>query len=286
MPVVKLIKCLIQSISDMINHDGIEHAGYLSFLFMLAIFPFLFFFMALIGTIGDENLGNKLVEMILASSWARFIDALKPRILEITASPPQSLLTIAVIGAVWTASSIFEALRTVLNRAYRITSTPAYILRRLLSIGEFFIAITITVLLVVILIIVPNVIYFYEKFVSSYIPFNLAALVTPEADKIRLIILMIVTLFLVSFAYYTLPNRKQKFFRTMPGAFIVIIGWYLFGLLFTIYVTSFPQVNLIYGSIASVIIALLYFYFCSIIFIIGAEFNYQLEITFITKDKK
>jgi membrane protein len=284
--VIKLIKCFYQSIVDMIDHGGVEHAGYLSFLSMVAIFPFLFFFMALIGTFGDEVLSNKLVEIILASSWAGLIDALKPRIIELTASPPQGLLTIAVIGAVWTASSIFEGLRTILNRAYRVTSAPPYIWRRLLSIGEFFVTITITVLSVVALVLVPYLIDLYQKIISSHLPDNLAAFVTPEAEEIRFIILILIILFAVAFGYYSLPNRKQRFLKTMPGALVVLIGWITFTSIFKYYVKNFPQVNVIYGSIAGVIIALLYFYFCSMILIIGAEFNYLLEINFKNKNKR
>lgn len=283
---VKLLKCISNSVSDMIYHDGIEHAGYLSFLVMLSIFPFLFFFMAIIGTIGDETLANKLVEIIMASSWAKFIDALKPRILELITTPPHGLLTIAIISAIWTASSIFEALRTVLNRAYRVTSAPGYVFRRLVSIIEFFAAVILVVILVSTLIVIPNVIYFYEKFVSSYIPFNLSLFITPEIDKIRFFILMIVMIVLIACIYYALPNRKHKFWKTLPGALLVVFGWYIFSLLFKYYVNNVPQVNLIYGSIAGIIIALLYFYFCSMILIIGAEFNYQVETAFYNKGKK
>ncbi len=271
---------MYQSVVDMIDHGGVEHAGYLSFLFMVAIFPFLFFFMALIGTIGDEALSNKLVDIILASSWAGLIDALKPRIIELTKSPPQGLLTIAVISAIWTASSIFEGLRTILNRAYRVTSAPSYIWRRLLSIGEFFVTITIMVASVITLVLVPYLIELYQKVISSHLPDNLSAFITPEAEQLRFIILTLLMLFMVAFAYYSLPNKKQRFLQSLPGAFIVLVGWMVFTSLFKYYIKNFPQVNVIYGSIAGVIIALLYFYFCSMILIIGAEFNYLLEVSF------
>jgi membrane protein len=195
-------------------------------------------------------------------------------------------LTIAIIGAIWTASSIFEALRTILNRAYRVTSAPGYIFRRLISIVEFLVAVTLAVAFLLALIMIPNIIYFYKKFISSYIPLNLALFITPEAEKIRFIILMLVILLLVALTYYALPNRKHKLSNAFPGSFLVVFGWYIFSLLFKYYINNVPQVNLIYGSIAGVIIALLYFYFCSIILIVGAEFNYQIEHVFYKRRKK
>ncbi len=282
---VKFSRCVGSSIRDLVMHDGIEHAGYLSFLIMLTIFPFLVFFMAAVGFIGNDFLGNHLVNIILKSNWAGFIDALKPRILEITSSPPQSLLTIAIISAIWTASSIFEALRTILNKAYRVTHTPMYLWRRLVSFFEFFMAVIIIICFLVSLIVLPMIWNFIDSALHLG-EYKYIALFTSEGENLRYLLLIKLGLVLISFSYYALPNRKQSFKRTLPGAITVLIGWSLFSVLFKYYVANFPQVNLIYGSIAGIIIALLYFYVCSIIYIFGAEFNYHLENTYWKQKKK
>lgn len=273
---VKFFRSVFKGIQDLVQHDGVEHAGYLSFLLMLAIFPFLFFLTAITGFFGDQKLAQFLIDMILESSWANFINALKPRILELVGAPPQNLLTIAVVGAVWTASSIFEAMRTCLNKANRVSSPPSYLWRRLFSIIEFFATITFIMIMIFALIIVPSVVGYFDAFVH-YLPFQLSLLRLPEIDTIRTVLLFVLTLLLVALAYHTLPNRRAKFMHSVPGSVIVVAAWYLFSILFKYYVFYAPQVNVIYGSIASIIIALLYFYFCSIIFIFGAEFNYHIS---------
>ncbi len=277
--IVKFIKCLWKAVYDAIQHDGIEHAGYISFLLMLTIFPFLVFFVAIVGFFGEKSLSDILVHLILSSSWAGFIDSLKPRIIEITSSPPQSLLTLAILSAIWTASSIFEALRTTLNRAYRVSSPPSYIWRRMFSILEFAVAITITLGFVLTLIIIPPLMQILSTFLKIKPNFG-TNYFSPEFDNLRYMLVYLFTFLLITFVYYTLPNRKQHFLKMIPGALLVLISWITFSKLFTYYLSNFPQVNVIYGSIAGVIISLLYFYFCSIIFIVGAEFNYQLERTF------
>lgn len=246
---------------------------------MLTIFPFLVFFVAIVGFFGEKSLSDILVHLILSSSWAGFIDSLKPRIIEITSSPPQSLLTLAILSAIWTASSIFEALRTTLNKAYRVSSPPPYIWRRLFSILEFAVAITITLGFVLTLIIIPPLMQVLSTFLKIKPNFG-TNYFSPEFDDIRFALVYLFTFLLITVVYYTLPNRKQNFLKMIPGALLVLISWITFSKLFTYYLSNFPQVNVIYGSIAGVIISLLYFYFCSIIFIVGAEFNYQLEKTF------
>ncbi len=274
--IIKLPKLIWRAICDAINHDGVEHAGYLSFLLMLTIFPFLVFTTAILGFFGGEQLGDLLVNLIVNSSWASFIDALKPRIIEITKAPPQSLLTIAVLSAIWTASSIFEGLRTILNRAYRVTQTPGYLLRRLISIVEFFIAISVTIFLMFVLVVIPSI---SDSIIHLFAIKNEAILsfIGVESGNMRFIILVTFTYLFIAILYHTLPNRKAKFIYALPGAGIVMVGWYVASALFKYYLGHFPQVNFIYGSIAGVIISLLYFYICSIIFIVGAEFNYHLE---------
>lgn len=271
------VKLIYKSIVDAVNHDGVEHAGYISFLLMLSIFPFLVIFMAFVGVFGDQTLGTILIEMILDSNWAIFIDSLKPRILEISDTPPQSLITLALASATWTASSIFEGLRTILNRAYRVTNTPPYILRRLVSIVEFFVAIGVCFLIVGLFIIIPSI-WDHLLDVSIFKDSILFKLISPEASNIRYYSLMLMVLVTLCSMYHAIPNIKNhKIADTLPGALFCLIVWSIFGYGFKFYLKDFPQVSFIYGSIAGVIVTLLYFYFMSLIFIIGAELNYNIK---------
>ena len=90
---IKVIKSFIQALCDTVNHDGIEHAGYLSFLLMLAIFPFLFFMMALVNPLvslfGQEHVSNYLIPYISSDEANNFFGVLKPRIKEIIAKLKQ-----------------------------------------------------------------------------------------------------------------------------------------------------------------------------------------------------
>jgi membrane protein len=258
----------------MIDHDGIEHAGYLAFLCMLSIFPFLFFLMAIASLLNSTSIFEYIIDSFLQDN--NLISFLKPRMHEIASTPPNSLVTFAILSAIWTASSIFEAMRTILNRANRVINTPSYLLRRLLSIFEFIIIIIITILLIFIFGFLPSLlsetaIYFNFQNYSYYIAFE------QETKTLRDIIIILYGFFIIAFLYYFLPNKKQKILYTLPGAALVILFWNIFTFIFKYYLASFSQLNIIYGSIVGVIISLLYFYFCSIIFIVGAEFNYHFK---------
>jgi membrane protein len=280
----KLYRCVYQSIEDTINHDGVEHAGYLSFLLMLAIFPFLFFLMAIVSLFGTTSLFEYIIDFIVDNTIDNIISVLKPRIKEITSAPPSSLLTFAILSAIWTASSIFEAMRTILNKASRVTKPPSYLFRRFVSIVEFILIILMTIFVMFIFGILPSILsdfvtYFELKNSAYYIAFE------EKTKFFRDIIVFFYVCFLVSFLYFFLPNKKQKFSHTIPGVICVILAWTVFTYVFKYYLATFSQLNVIYGSIVGVIISLLYFYFCSIIFVFGAEFNYNFFEIF-SKDNK
>ena len=151
--------------STVMEHDGVEHAGYLAFLGLLALFPFLVFLASVIGVIGQGEQGAAFISSILQALPADITAAIKPRILEIISGPPQGLLTISICGAIWTASSAVEGIRTVLNRAYRVHTPPAYPLRRLLSIAQLMLFTSIIIMGMLLVVTLPSL--FEQKFVSE-----------------------------------------------------------------------------------------------------------------------
>jgi len=91
-------------------------------------------------------------------------------------------------------------------------------------------------------------------------------------------ILVYVFLFLSSSTlYYIIPNIKIKFKEVLPGASLVVVLWAISGRIFSKYITYYSQLDLVYGSLANIIITMIFFYVNNIIFIYGAEFNYHLS---------
>jgi membrane protein len=268
-----LYGCLKFAVIDTIMHDGVEHAGYLSFLAILSFFPFLVFFVSLLAVFGETELGAKFVQILFANLPEHAVLALKPRIDEILSGPPQGLLTIAVLGAIWTASSTVEGLRTIFNRAYRVTTPPNYILRRLLSILQFLI---ITFLIIMALLMVVFVPIFIE-YIMKFLHLDNLMLYKVKLLKLSFLLTFLVIFLSVSFIYYVIPNVKQGFRNICPGALLVVFSWLILGNLFSLYISSFDQVNIIYGSLASLIITLMFFFLIAMILIVGAEFNYAIE---------
>lgn len=263
------LKIFRTSVIDTINQDGIEHAGYLAFLSLLSLFPFLIFLISIIGFFGASNAGITIIHQGLIYLPKELVEALLPRIEEITSGPPQRFLTIAIIGVIWTASSSVEGCRTILNRANRVESPPPYLWRRFISIIEFFVISFSIIVGIFTFVIVPR----FLKSIESKFP--IIEQINLDFFYLRHIAIFILLVSAVSLLYYALPNIKQRLRDTIPGSIVTVVLWIILENLLLIYINTFEQVNFVYGSLASVIISLMFFYLISLTFIVGAEFNYH-----------
>ncbi len=272
---IRVLGCIHRAIVKTVYHDGIEHAGYLAFLSLLALFPFLVFIIAVIGFLGQGPAGAAAITSAMEIFPSNVTAALRPRIVEIISGPPQGLLTVSILGAIWTASSAVEGMRTVLNRAYHVATPPSYWFRRSLSVLQLLFFTFIIVIAMILLVALPLYVQHIEGFL--HIHFNSYH----EEISTMAVQASIVGLFIgVSYLYYMLPNISQRFISVAPGAAIVVLAWVGAAHLFTLYLSNFDQVNLIYGSLGGFIAALAFFYVCNVIFIFGAELNYQLARCF------
>lgn len=266
--ITKLIYNFFISIVRMVEHDGVEHSGYMSFMVLVSIFPFFIFILAFTSFFGASELGQKFIFLALENMPSHSIDSIKERIVELIKDPPQQLLTLAILGTIWTSSSYVECLRTILNRVYEIKSPPNYIFRRLLSIFQFLIisiAISLAMLLLILIPIWLNKIPRFVDLIEEYSYFwNIS----------RYVLIFFTLFFTVCSLYYIIPNTKLKFFEVIPGALLTVILWTISGIILSKYIVYYNQLSIVYGSIGSIIITLLFFYIVNMIFIIGAEFNY------------
>lgn len=267
---------LWQAIEDTIIHDGVEHAGYLAFLGLLALFPFLVFLFSIAGFFGETAIGVQFVEIMLEQLPTDVTRAVMPRIDEIVSGPPQGLMTLAIVGAIWTASSMVEGLRTPLNRAYRVQTPPTYLLRRLLSIVQFLVITFVVSVGMMIVVLWPLLLEQLQQWVESDYVLVLGKFVEQWAHFS--VWFSGAALFLmVAAIYYVIPNIRQTLSAIVPGAVTVAIAWTGAAVLFSKYLRNFDQVTTIYGSLEGVIAFLLFGYIMAVILIFGAEFNYRME---------
>src|SRR5215218_5732330 len=86
-----------------------------------------------------------------------------------------------------------------------------------------------------------------------------------------------IVLFTFAVIYYFAPAAKQKWRWISPGAVLAFAFWLVFSLAFSYYAGNFSSYNETYGSLAGVIIFMLYVYYSALIMLVGAEMNQVIE---------
>lgn len=259
---------------NMVSNYGFEVAGYLTFLALLALFPYLVLMVSAMGVVGQGAVGSNLIALLLEHLPADAVQTIRPRIHEITSGPPQSILTFSILGALWTSSSAVEGVRGMLNRAYRVRKPPAYFSRRLTSIMQVFVLTLLILILILVFVFVPIIIRTLERYTGLAIPLELDVFLKTYFKPIAACMLLCI----VSTFYYVLPNIKQSLLAVVPGALLVVVLWVASTLLVGFYINELSDMTLIYGSLSGFIATLIFFYVLNVIFIYGAEFNHELLV--------
>jgi membrane protein len=90
-------------------------------------------------------------------------------------------------------------------------------------------------------------------------------------------VLLIIVSLMISILYWVAPNAKRGFQWVSPGGVLAVLIWLIASGLFAVYVANFAHYNKTYGSIAAVIIFLVWLYISNIAILLGAEYNAELE---------
>ncbi|MCP1101478.1 YihY family inner membrane protein [Aequitasia blattaphilus] len=181
----------------------------------------------------------------------------------------QSLTTIpfTVIAAVWSAARGVMAVSTGLNNVYTTKETRSYVYIRLRA-GVY----TVFFIFIFVLILVVSVFgRSLKDFIISHAPFMEQAIekILQAQSLLTPIIVLAFTLLIFSF----LPNRKTKLRFELPGAVFTTIGWITISTVFSIYLDIFKGFASMYGSLTTIILIMLWMYFCMYCILLGAELN-------------
>ena len=83
--------------------------------------------------------------------------------------------------------------------------------------------------------------------------------------------------------YMSFSGRKIPLKRHFPGAVFTTFGWIIFSVLFSFYIDNFANYSYLYGSLAAIVLMMLWVYSCMIIFLIGGEINVTVLVCKLKK---
>ncbi|MET0998453.1 MAG: YihY/virulence factor BrkB family protein, partial [Marmoricola sp.] len=249
-------------------------AAALTYYAVLAVFPAALALVSLLGVFGqaDESV-DKVVETLSPLVSNDMLGTVEPALRQIAESDAAgTALVIGVLAALWSASGYVGAFGRAMNRIYEIDEgRPFWKLRPIMLLLTFVAVLLAAVALLMLIVSGP-----VAESIGNVLGIGDAALTAWSIAKWP--VLALIVILVVGLLYYTTPNVQQPKFRWISvGAAVAILIWVLASVGFAFYVANFGSYNKTYGSLAGVIVALLFLWITNLALLFGGELDAELE---------
>ncbi len=251
--------------------DCLGWAGELAFFWFLALFPALLFVVALASFLPVQHVIDVVVENFARVAPSDVLALVRQQLVQIAHAPQRGLLTLSLLGALWSSSSGMTAIIDTLNQAYHVREGRSWWRVRLLAVGLTVVLVAFTLIAVALVMIGPTLAAHVEGALGLPVRFTLLWAI---AEWPLVFGLMVTAL---GWIYHFAPDVRRRWTWVTPGAISAVLLWVLASLGFKWYAGHFGGYQDTYGAIGGVIVALLWLYTAGLAILVGAELNAAVE---------
>jgi membrane protein len=249
-------------------------AAALTYYAVLSIFPAAIALTSILGLVGQAQKSvDTVVEVLDPLVSSQMLGTIEPVLRQLASSQSAGFaLVIGLAGALWTASGYVGAFGRAMNRIYEIPEgRPFWKLRPIMLVITLIALVLMAAVLLMLIVSGP-----VAESIGNVIGLGSTAVTVWQYAKWP--VLGIAVVLIVAMLYYATPNVQQPKFRWISvGALVAIVVWVVASIVFAFYVANFSSYNKTYGSLAGVIVALLYLWLTNIALLFGAEVDSELE---------
>ncbi|PXA68827.1 ribonuclease BN [Cryobacterium arcticum] len=249
-------------------------AAALTYYAVLSLFPALIALISLLGVFGQgERSTDTILTLVNDVAPGGTADVLRDPLEQFSSSPAAGFaLVFGIVLAIWSASGYVGAFSRAMNRIYEIEEGRPFWKLRPVQLGVTVVSILLILVMVIILIVSGPV----TAAVGSAL--GLGETVQIVWSIVKWPILALAAVLIIAILYYATPNAKQPKFRWISmGAALALITLVVASFLFGLYVTNFSNYDRTYGSLAGVVIFLLWLWIANLALLFGAKFDAELE---------
>lgn len=271
------LQTLKRTIGEFKEDNLTDWAAALTYYGVLAMFPALIALVGIVGLVFDpQQVTKALTDIVSQLGPASSVETLKGPIEQVTANKGGAglALILGIVGALWAASGYVGAFMRASNVMYEVDEgRPIWKLRPL----QMLVTLVMILLLVIgaLAVIVTGPV---ASAVGSAIGLGGTAVTVWNIAKWPVLVLIVAVM--ISVLYYASPNAKLSGFKLVSaGGLLAVIIWLIASALFAFYVANFGSYNKTYGSLASVVVFLVWLWITNVAILLGAELNSERERT-------
>ncbi len=252
-------------------NDGFIHAGNLAYLALMTLFPFFITAAAVLSAVGQSEETQRTVIAFLHVLPGDVADLLRKPIADVLTARTGSLLWLGGLVGLWTVSNFVDTIRDIFRRAYGTKSSAPFWRARLASSG----AIIGSLILAMLSFLIQGLLTGAEHFIYALLPW--AEGIATWLGLSRLIpgVIMFGALYLLF--YLCTPSKyRRTSSRKWPGALFTALWWVSITALLPEVLKLLGGYGATYGSLAGVVVMLLFFWVVGLGFVFGAHLNAAL----------
>ncbi|MFN2496748.1 MAG: YihY/virulence factor BrkB family protein [Pseudonocardiaceae bacterium] len=246
-------------------------AAGVAFFAFLAIFPALIAALTLYGLVADPAQVAQQIDSLSEALPPEARQIISGQLTAVSSSSEGALgvgLVVSLLAALWSASSATGNLITAINLAYDEEETRGAVKLRVIALGLTLGAIVFVLVALALVAVVPIVLD----------QLGLGTVGQVVAQIVPWVLLIGVVIVGLAVMYRVAPDRDNARFRWVStGALVAALLWILGSVAFSLYVRLFGNYNKTYGTLAGVIVLMLWLYLTSYIVLLGAEINAEAE---------
>jgi len=249
-----------------------DRAAALTYYGIQSIFPALLVLVSLLGL-----LGKSATQPLITNLAAAAPSAVRQIILHAVANLQRShgsaglLAIVGIVLAAWSASSYVAAFMRASNAIYDVPEGRPVWKTMPIRFGVTLVLLLMLLAAGIIVVVTGSL----ARHVGQVLGIGSAAVTAWNIAKWPVLLIMFCVM--LGVLYWASPNAKHGFRWVIPGGVIAVAGWLIASGLFALYVANFGHYNKVYGSIAGVIIFLIWMWITNLVILFGAEFNAELE---------
>ena len=241
------------------------YAANASFFMVLAVFPGLLLLLGLLRYTPLEV--ERLGEMLAGFLPEALAEGAEELILLTYDNTSGLTLGLSVVTTIWSAGRGIYGMIAGLNAVYELEETRGYVQIRFLSVIYTFAFLLVLILTLGLHVFGTRLLTLLHK--ASHPVLRMVL----EVIDLRFFLLLLLQTVVFTVLYMVLPNGKNRFGDSLPGALLASSGWLVFSDLYSIYVDHFAHLSNVYGSVYAVALSMLWLYFCMAIVFYGGALN-------------
>jgi membrane protein len=266
---------LKRTVTEFKDDNCTDWAAALTYYGVLAVFPAAIALLSIIGLVGDpKKTTDQLLQIVDTLGPSSAADTFAGPIEQIASRPSAAgfALVIGLATALWSASGYVGAFGRAANAIYEVEEgRPFYKLRPLQLLVTLVCVILLAAVALALVVTGP-----VAKAIGDAIGLGDTFLTVWDIAKWP--VMALVVSFIFSLLYFATPNVKQPKFKWFTiGGFVALVTWIVASAVFAFYVATFASYSKTYGSLAAVVIALVWLWISNLAVLFGAELNAELE---------